>query len=569
NRFESDTLDNETTFSAFRYCLRDMLKLFQVMNLGVMKMLKVYFETKEDDMRRALDLYKRFVKLTDRTDEYLKVARQFESIFGFSIPNLIHAPLSLSKALEEFLDMPLDERAATVSEMKSARKPEKDSPPPASPSSSMAATTTGAKAGTVRSKPNYGLRLKPELLALTGDAPPATSTSKPSSSAPVAAVSQPKPAMPATPTPAKSTIAAPAKKPTNAEMDFIDFFSSIDEETTTVANNLGAQDVVGFGATSASMAMGGHASAAGNTMMAQGGAVPMSDFDAMFQALSNPFAAPAGGNVLDPHAAFAAMNSGNIDSSNVSSTTIAPLQQTQPFGGFSAPPPGTLAGSHMLFAGNNISTPSNTGTNAFGNAGANAFGNTSTAMTSSTSTQFASFGGPATDGFPMQPFLQQQQPLLAGAGGGFGDVSANNPFRQSMYPTMAQSDVLQQQMTSQMAQMSMQQPQQPQQQQLQQAAYNPFAQRQTLYMASSSGATGAAASGGSPFQQQQQATAQHVFGTSSPFGMSSGGQTAEQFASFNNAFGNNTSNNNGHAHNMQPAAGANNGNSFADFDFFK
>ncbi|KAJ2477281.1 hypothetical protein EV174_004671, partial [Coemansia sp. RSA 2320] len=243
NRFESDTLDNETTFSAFRYCLRDMLKLFQVMNLGVMKMLKVYFETKEDDMRRALDLYKRFVKLTDRTDEYLKVARQFESIFGFSIPNLIHAPLSLSKALEEFLDMPLDERAATVSEMKSARKPEKDSPPPASPSSSMAATTTGAKAGTVRSKPNYGLRLKPELLALTGDAPPATSTSKPSSSAPVAAVSQPKPAMPATPTPAKSTIAAPAKKPTNAEMDFIDFFSSIDEETTTVANNLGAQDV--------------------------------------------------------------------------------------------------------------------------------------------------------------------------------------------------------------------------------------------------------------------------------------------------------------------------------------
>ncbi|KAJ2395822.1 hypothetical protein GGF41_008696, partial [Coemansia sp. RSA 2531] len=52
NRFESDTLDNETTFSAFRYCLRDMLKLFQVMNLGVMKMLKVYFEMREDDMRR-------------------------------------------------------------------------------------------------------------------------------------------------------------------------------------------------------------------------------------------------------------------------------------------------------------------------------------------------------------------------------------------------------------------------------------------------------------------------------------------------------------------------------------
>ncbi|KAI8319672.1 ANTH-domain-containing protein, partial [Martensiomyces pterosporus] len=106
NRFDSDTFDNETTFSAFRYCLRDMLKLFQVMNLGVMKMLKIYFEVPEDDMRRSLDLYKRFVKLTDRADEYLKIARRFESIFGFSIPNLTHAPLSLSKALEDFLEMP-------------------------------------------------------------------------------------------------------------------------------------------------------------------------------------------------------------------------------------------------------------------------------------------------------------------------------------------------------------------------------------------------------------------------------------------------------------------------------
>ncbi|KAJ2372749.1 hypothetical protein IW150_003964, partial [Coemansia sp. RSA 2607] len=195
NRFDSETLDNETTFSAFRYCLRDMLKLFQVMNLGVMKMLKVYFEMREEDMRRALDLYKRFVKLTDRTDEYLKIARQFEGIFGFSIPNLTHAPLSLSKALEDFLNMPEAERRATVDEMKSvAKKPESPSSAPktsASQSSRQQQQQQGRpqqESGFVRrtgtggrAKPDYGLKLKPEFMGLSGSesSPPATRAQKP------------------------------------------------------------------------------------------------------------------------------------------------------------------------------------------------------------------------------------------------------------------------------------------------------------------------------------------------------------------------------------------------------
>ncbi|KAJ2627308.1 hypothetical protein H4R22_004461, partial [Coemansia sp. RSA 1290] len=206
NRFDSDTLDNETTFSAFRYCLRDMLKLFQVMNFGVMKMLKVYFEMRDEDMRRALDLYKRFVKLTDRTAEYLKIARQFEAIFGFTIPNLNHAPLSLSRALEDFMNMPLDERKSTVSAMKSV--PKKDTP--------RANSATLGPNG--RPKPDYGLRLKPELLS---GSPPQSGTSrkpaKPSAIASTSTLDQP---TSAATDPDTTKSAAPAK-----EINFIDFFS--------------------------------------------------------------------------------------------------------------------------------------------------------------------------------------------------------------------------------------------------------------------------------------------------------------------------------------------------------
>ncbi|KAJ2752418.1 hypothetical protein GGI19_003844 [Coemansia pectinata] len=549
NRFESDTLDNETTFSAFRYCLRDMLKLFQVMNLGVMKMLKVYFEMREDDMRRALDLYKRFVKLTDRTDEYLKVARQFENIFGFSIPNLIHAPLSLSKALEEFLDMPVEERAATVSEMKSARRPEKESPPASATVSTAAAAKTGtAGASAARNKPNYGLRLKPELLALTGDAPPpppspttkvagkTNNTGAPAvqarstTTAPLAAA-------------ASATTTAAGKKPAaKAETDFIDFFSSIDDEETA-DNSLGAPNtavaaVAAFGYStpmdnSSGLVSEQHA-VANNAMTVQGGGGGggMTDFDAMFHALSNPFAAqqqqqPMQAGVMSSASPFAGMSTSNIgSSSNVSSTALGLQQQQQPFGGFPT-------------AGNNTAT-----------------------TVSSSTMQFASFGN--TTGLtstPFQPQQQQQQQQLGSSSSGFGDVSANNPFRQSMYP--AQPDLLMQQamMTNQMSQLSMQ----PQQQQ---SAYNPFAQRQTVYLGS--------------FQQQQPQQQPQSLGSSSPFATmtsSGGGQAPDQFASFN-AFGNNntTNNNNAgimaghqqHQHQQQPGGAVNNNNqNFADFNFFQ
>ncbi|KAJ2204145.1 hypothetical protein IW145_003620 [Coemansia sp. RSA 521] len=513
NRFDTDTLDNETTFSAFRYCLRDMLKLFQVMNFGVMKMLKVYFQMPEEDMRRALDLYKRFVKLTDRTAEYLKIARQFESIFGFTIPNLNHAPLSLSRALEDFLNMPLDERKETVSAMKSAPKSAPKPAPAGTNSDERSANAGSVRMGpNGRVKPDYGLRLKPELLALSDESPP-------SSAKPAQNRARPKAAAIAS----TSTLDQPVSgdtesdaKPATKDIDFIDFFSSIDDETSVPAVNPGVQAGESGG-------------------MASGTVQPAAtDFDAMFFALSNPFAAQQ--------------------------------QQEQPQMAASQFSTMTSAGVAQPF---------------------NAFGEASTSLVSSNA-----FGSPSAfgSGANTTPF---QTPQVQD--GGFASVAANNPFRQSMFPV--QDDAASQLIVSQMAQMSLQQQQlqqlqlqqeqqraqleqqqqlaqqqiqqhqlqqqQLQQQQLQQqAAYNPFAQRQTMYMADST--------------QSQTAS----FSTAASSAQFASGQQTDPFAHFNAAFSTNTSNvasvqqSQAGAHNLQPAgahnlqAAMNNGN-FANFDFFK
>ncbi|KAJ2560009.1 hypothetical protein EV175_000010 [Coemansia sp. RSA 1933] len=396
NRFDSDTLDNETTFSAFRYCLRDMLKLFQVMNQGVMKMLKVYFEMREEDMRRALDLYKRFVKLTDRADEYLKIARRFESIFGFTIPSLNHAPLSLSKALEGFLSMSPEERMPTINEMK---RNAKKASPPQSAQGSANVRSAAMHSTAQRAKPDYGLRLKPEILAIGGETPSqaqgapqysdtTTSTRIKADSeraAPGAAI-----AAASTKAPSSSSILATkeiAKDNVVAELDFIDFFSSIDDDTAPVA---GVDTAVPFAQGNA----GGKQQQTHEQQQQQAG---VSDFEAMFQALSNPFATSGGDTFSEP-------------------STAGSISIQQPFVQASA---------------------------------------------------------------GMSPFSAAPPTQTTG---GYANVSANNPFRQSMYPTQQPDNGMAASQQSamvvgQMAQMNMQQ-----------ASYNPFAQRQTMYMDSSAAA---------------------------------------------------------------------------------
>ncbi|OLY85216.1 Clathrin coat assembly protein [Smittium mucronatum] len=121
-QFEPESLNNEVTFSMFRYCLRDMLKLFQTMNEGAIKTLSIFFDLPEVDMSRALDLYKRFVKLVERTNEYLEESRRFEPLLGFTIPELLHAPTTLVGTLEEHLKLNDKEKAIASKEIKEYKR---------------------------------------------------------------------------------------------------------------------------------------------------------------------------------------------------------------------------------------------------------------------------------------------------------------------------------------------------------------------------------------------------------------------------------------------------------------
>lgn len=97
---------NEITITAFRLLVSDLLTLFKTLNEGVINVLEHYFEMSRQDAERALDCYKTFTKLTSGVVEYLKVARRLETSTRLQIPNIKHAPTSLTKALEEYLDDP-------------------------------------------------------------------------------------------------------------------------------------------------------------------------------------------------------------------------------------------------------------------------------------------------------------------------------------------------------------------------------------------------------------------------------------------------------------------------------
>jgi len=65
-----------------------------------------YFEMSKTDARDSFDIYKSFIKQTDRVVDYLGVARKLHNVVNVPVPNLKHAPTGLVKALEEYLNDP-------------------------------------------------------------------------------------------------------------------------------------------------------------------------------------------------------------------------------------------------------------------------------------------------------------------------------------------------------------------------------------------------------------------------------------------------------------------------------
>ncbi|KAJ9117444.1 hypothetical protein QFC22_004294 [Naganishia vaughanmartiniae] len=105
-QFYQDDLSDPCTVMAFRMLVKDLLILVQAVNEGVVNLLEHYFEMARTDAREALGIYKTFCKQNDKVVEYLDAARRLHHIVEVPVPNLKHAPVSLVKALEEYLNDP-------------------------------------------------------------------------------------------------------------------------------------------------------------------------------------------------------------------------------------------------------------------------------------------------------------------------------------------------------------------------------------------------------------------------------------------------------------------------------
>ncbi|PWN21643.1 ANTH-domain-containing protein [Microstroma glucosiphilum] len=108
--FFQDNLSDDLNLSAFRMVLKDVLALYTAINEGVINILEHYFEMSHSDASKALDIYKRFCRHTEKVVAYLAAARKASHSLNMTVPQLKHAPVSLAGALEEYLNDPAFEK---------------------------------------------------------------------------------------------------------------------------------------------------------------------------------------------------------------------------------------------------------------------------------------------------------------------------------------------------------------------------------------------------------------------------------------------------------------------------
>lgn len=149
-----------------------------------------YFEMSRYDAERGLEIYKTFTKQTADVVEFLQQARAVETATRLQIPNLKHAPTSLTSSLEEYLHDPeFDSNRRNYLASQEAKRTGKPIPPAAKPSS-----------------PPPGQQSKTSAAQRFPSPTPAASV----------------------PEPAQSRAVAP---------DLIDFFESIESEQTSMFGN--------------------------------------------------------------------------------------------------------------------------------------------------------------------------------------------------------------------------------------------------------------------------------------------------------------------------------------------
>ncbi|GAA5863962.1 hypothetical protein JCM3774_004435 [Rhodotorula dairenensis] len=105
-KFYTEDVDDDVSMTALRLLVKDLLVLFTAVNEGVINVLEHYFEMSHVDATLALKIYKTFCRDTEKVVAYLGTAKRLYNVLNIPIPNLRHAPLSLAKSLEEYLNDP-------------------------------------------------------------------------------------------------------------------------------------------------------------------------------------------------------------------------------------------------------------------------------------------------------------------------------------------------------------------------------------------------------------------------------------------------------------------------------
>ena len=98
-RFSSYELSNELFLYSFKLLVYDLLPLYNALNEGIITLLESFFEMSHSEADTTLQLYKKFVTLTDIVVKYLKTAKNA----GLRIPVIKHLTTKLVKSLEDHL----------------------------------------------------------------------------------------------------------------------------------------------------------------------------------------------------------------------------------------------------------------------------------------------------------------------------------------------------------------------------------------------------------------------------------------------------------------------------------
>ena len=99
NRYSHYDLENDLYLYAFKLLVQDLLMLYNALNEGIISLLEIFFELSHSNAERTLNLYKRFVELTETVVKYLKSGKSV----GLKIPVIKHITTKLVSSLEEHL----------------------------------------------------------------------------------------------------------------------------------------------------------------------------------------------------------------------------------------------------------------------------------------------------------------------------------------------------------------------------------------------------------------------------------------------------------------------------------